>query len=298
MDKYVTCSGQLPVGNHIIHCAPDPPYNGVHGRENLRGILKNSCNIGMAMFGMALGSHKLYDMEQKYGFLQYPNSGLPGEQRCWVQSPAKFNRFTGHVGWSQIQLANIAFGQGISVTPLQLTTAYCAIANGGTLVQPHIVHAIQKGQVITDIPVVTRGQILRPEVANMVKSCLGTVVTDGTGKPAQIAGFDVGGKTGSAQVAGPHGYEAGQYVGSFIGMVPLSKPRLVILCAVFKPQGVHWGAVVAAPVVHDLAKVAMLQMHVTPDDINAPDANNRKTAKKPADGVQQITTTTGQVTQL
>lgn len=298
MDRYVTCTGQLQVGNHIIHCAPDPPYYGVHGRENLRGILKESCNIGMAMFGMQLGSHKLYDMEQKFGFLQYPDSGLPGEQRSWVQSPDKFNRFTGKVGWSEIQLANIAFGQGISVTPLQLATAYCAIANGGTLVKPHIVKSIQTGQKLVDVPTVNEGTIMTPEVAAMVRSCLGTVVQEGTGKPAQIAGFDVGGKTGSAQVAGPHGYEAGQYVGSFIGMVPLNKPRLVILCAVFKPQGVHWGAVVAAPVVHDLAKISMLQMHVTPDDPGAPDANAHKMAKRTPGSSLTTPVQAGQITQL
>ena len=88
---------------------------------------------------------------------------------------------------------------------------------------------------------------ISPEVAAAVRSMLGTVVQDGTGKPAQIAGYSVGGKTGSAQVAGAHGYKSGHFVASFVGMYPLSQPRLVILCAVFEPQGIHWGASVAAP---------------------------------------------------
>ena len=94
---------------------------------------------------------------------------------------------------------------------------------------------------------------------------LGTVVQSGTGKPAQIADFSVGGKTGSAQVSGRHGYENGHFVASFVGMYPLSHPRLVILCAVYEPQGIHWGAAVAAPVVHNIARAAMLQMQITPD---------------------------------
>lgn len=299
MTRIVDCTGVLVVDGHTIHCAPDPPYYGVHGRENLRGILKESCNIGMAMFGMQLGQDKLYAMEQQMGFLEAPNSGLPYEHRCHLQSPYKLNKFTGHVGWSKIQTANIAFGQGIAVTPLQLTRAYCVIANGGTLVQPHIIRAISNGAVMTPTPVATGTTVLKPDVAAMVRSCLGTVVKEGTGEPAQIAGFDVGGKTGSAQVAGGHGYEAGKYVGSFIGMLPLSKPHLVILCSVFNPQGVHWGAVVAAPVVHDLAKLATRQMHLTPDDPAAIDWDNHLTAKRKT-GVQTTLASgqTGQITQL
>ncbi|MGO8673223.1 MAG: peptidoglycan D,D-transpeptidase FtsI family protein [Capsulimonadaceae bacterium] len=271
MNHHVYCSGSMVIGNHVIHCAKDPPYYGVHGDEDLRGVLKESCNVGMAQFGLALGADRLFDFEQKFGFLDEPNSGLPGEVKSHLLPPTEFNRFTGSVGWSKIQLANVSFGQGISVSPLQLATAYCAIANGGFLMQPHIVRAIGDGTIEHAVsPHVVR-RVMDPEVAAAMRSILGTVVQEGTGKPAQIAGFSVGGKTGSAQVAGGHGYEAGHYVSSFIGMVPLSHPRFVILCSVFEPQGVHWGAAVAAPVVHDLAKIATIEMHLTPDDPGAVD---------------------------
>lgn len=265
MDVKVPCNGHLQVGNHVIHEAADG-LTGNLGYQDLRGILRVSSNVGMAQFGLKLGADKLYEFEQKFGFLNTPDSGLPGEERSWLQSPHKYNRFTDKVGWSQIQLANIAFGQGISVTPLQLVTAYGAIANGGILMQPHIIHSeIAKG-VETPIPPHAIRRVISPEVAAAVRSMLGTVVTDGSGKPAQIAGYTVGGKTGSAQVAGPHGYEAGHFVASFVGMIPLSHPRLVILCAVFEPQGLKWGAAVAAPVVHDIEKQAMLEFHIAPDD--------------------------------
>lgn len=263
--KHVYCNGHLPVGNHIIHCAPDPPYYGVHGDEDLRGVLKESCNVGMAQFGFGLGSERLYKYEQLYGFLDQPGSGMPGEAKSQLQSPDLFNRHTGSIGWSKIQLANISFGQGISVTPLQLAAAYGAIANGGTLMRPHIIKAIGQGDKIQQVAPDPIRRVIQPEVAAAVRSLLGTVVQEGTGKPAQIGGFSVGGKTGSAQVSGPRGYEPGHYVASFIGMAPLSHPRFVILCAVFNPKGVHWGAAVAAPVVHDLERIAVREMHLTPD---------------------------------
>jgi stage V sporulation protein D (sporulation-specific penicillin-binding protein) len=279
MNVHVFCSGTLQIGGHTIHCAPDPPDYGVHGDETLRDVLKNSCNIGMAQFGMHLGAEKLYDFERKFGFLNLPGSGLPGEAKSWLLSPEKFNRFTGSVGWSKIQLANVSFGQGISVTPLQLADAYCTIANGGALMQPHIVRAVRSHGVEKPVAPVAIRQVLSPDVSAMMRSILGTVVQDGTGKPAQIAGFTVGGKTGSAQMAGAHGYEAGHFVASFVGLVPLSHPRFVILCAVFEPQGVHWGAAVAAPVVHNIAKAAVMEYGITPDAPDQVDWNDHLSTK-------------------
>ena len=270
MDKYVYCSPTLQVGKHQIHEAADALTKNL-GDQNLRGVLRVSSNVGMAQFGMGLGEARLYEYEQKFGFLDRPNSGLPGEQKPWLQPPDEFNRFTGSTGWSKIQLANISFGQGISVTPLQLAAAYAAIANGGTLMRPHILHAIRDGETETPVAPDPIRRVVSPEVAAAVRSMLGTVVQSGTGEPAQIASYTVGGKTGSAQVAGAHGYESGHFVASFVGLYPLSKPRLVILCAVFEPQGIHWGASVAAPVVHNIAKTALLEMHVPPDDPEAVD---------------------------
>lgn len=264
MNVRVYCSPTLRIGKRVIHEAADELTKNL-GDQNLRGILRVSSNVGMAQFGLKLGADKLYEYEQKFGFLDLPGSGLTGETKSPLTAPNAPNRFTGGIGWSQIQLANIAFGQGISVTPLQLTTAYCAIANGGLLMRPHIVKAIrQGGQDQPVAPEVIR-RVLDPQVAQAVRSMLGTVVQEGTGRPAQIADYSVGGKTGSAQVSGPHGYESGHYVASFVGLYPLSHPRLVILCAVFEPQGIHWGAAVAAPVVHNIARAAMLELQVKPD---------------------------------
>ncbi len=270
MDKYVYCSPTLAIGRHVIHEAADAMTDNL-GSQNLRGILRVSSNVGMAQFGLGLGADNLYHFEQAFGFLDRPGSGLPGEAHSWLRSPDDFNHFTGRVGWSQIQLANISFGQGISVTPLQLAAAYGAVANGGTLMQPHILKAVCDGEAQTPVAPVAVRRVVSPEVAAAVRSMLGTVVQSGTGGTAQIADFTVGGKTGSAQMAGPRGYEPGHFVSSFVGLYPLSHPRVVILCAVFKPQGIFWGAAVAAPVVHDVGRYAMMEMHVPPDDPGAVD---------------------------
>ena len=264
MNTEVYCSPTLQIGKRVIHEAADELTRNL-GSQNLRGILRVSSNVGMAQFGLRLGADKLYTYERKFGFLDLPGSGLPGETKSPLSSPDSPNRFTGGIGWSKIQLANIAFGQGISVTPLQLVTAYCAVANGGNLMRPHIVRAVRRNGQETPNPPETIRRVLDPPVAAAVRSMLGTVVQSGTGKPAQIADFSVGGKTGSAQVSGRHGYENGHFVASFVGIYPLSHPRLVILCAVYEPQGIHWGAAVAAPVVHNIARAAMLQMQITPD---------------------------------
>ncbi len=269
-DSYVYCSPTLKLGKHTIHEAQDALTSNL-GSQNLRGVLRVSSNVGMAQFGLRLGAPRLYDYEQKFGFLDCPGSGLPGEQKSHLRAPAAPNRLTGGTGWSKIQLANISFGQGISLTPLQLAAAYAAIANGGTLMRPHIVKAVRRDGVETPVAPEAVRRVVSPEVAAAVRSMLGTVVESGTGKPAQIADFTVGGKTGSAQVAGRHGYENGHFVASFCGLYPLSRPRLVILCAVFEPQGVHWGASVAAPVVHNIARAAMLQMQIVPDAPGRPD---------------------------
>ena len=279
MDKSVYCSPTLQIGKHLIHEAPDALTNNL-GEQNLRGILRVSSNVGMAQFGLHLGAPKLYEYEQKFGFLDTPESGLPGEAKSSLLAPDAPNKFTGGIGWSKIQLANISFGQGISLTPLQLAAAYGAIANGGVLMQPHIIRAIRRGggQAVPVAPHAVR-RVLDPPVAAAVRSMLGTVVESGTGRPAQVADFSVGGKTGSAQWSGPHGYQEGRFVASFVGLYPLSSPRLVILCAVFQPQGIHWGAAVAAPVVHNIAREALLQMQVPPDAPGRVDWDNHLSEK-------------------
>ncbi|HEY3331704.1 MAG TPA: penicillin-binding protein 2 [Capsulimonadaceae bacterium] len=257
--RHVHCSGSIQIGNHVVHCAKDPPDYGVHGDEVMRDVLKNSCNIGAAQYALHLGSDKLFAYEQGFGFLERPDLGLPGAQRSHLRSPAEKK-------WSQIQLANVGFGQGVSVTPVQLTAAYCTFGNNGYRVFPNIIRGLPAKKPV---------RVIKPEVAKVMLSMLQTVVEDGTGKPAQVEGYNIGGKTGSAQVA-DNGHYGNEYIGSFCGIVPISDPKFVILCAVNRPQGVHWGAVVAAPVVHDVAQQALWYSGISRDATDKVDYADRK----------------------
>jgi cell division protein FtsI (penicillin-binding protein 3) len=262
-DRHVYCSGEFQVGDHIIHCAKDPPLYGVHGDETMRDVLKNSCNIGAAKFALGLGAPSLFAYEKAFGLLDKPNCGLPFAGYCRLPDPAV-------TPWRAIRLANVAFGQGIAITALQLSSVYATIANRGQRVYPRICSDIAPQSPPT--------QVIPGPVADAMLSMLQTVVQQGTGQAAQIGGYSIGGKTGSAQVFDPKLHHYGDnYVGSFCGIVPLSDPKLVILTVVNDPKPVHWGAVVAAPVVHDVAKRALWFMGIKPDSPGTKDYNTKLT---------------------
>lgn len=209
---------------------------------------------------MKLGKEGLYKYEEAFGLYEKPGSGMTGESGGWPDPWEK---------WADIHLANIAFGQGIAVTPLQMAKAYSAIANGGSLMTPLIIKEIRNtdGTVVESFEPKIIRQVVSSEVAHLVSDMLGGVVDEGTGKTAGVEGYSVAGKTGSAEKASTtgRGYAAGKYIASFAGFLPISDPRIVILVAVDEPRKSHWGATVAAPVFHQVAKKAMWHMRVPPD---------------------------------
>ena len=154
-------------------------------------------------------------------------------------------------------------GQGISVTPIQMASAYAAIANGGVWVEPHLVERIG-GQLYNDHK---RRRVVTPKIDKVLKQMLTGVVDEhgATGNAAAIPGYTVAGKTGTAQVPGPHGYTTGKYVASFVGMVPVKKPRLVVLVVVNEPTRGIFGGTVAAPAFAAIAKFDLQHLQVPPD---------------------------------
>ena len=165
--------------------------------------------------------------------------------------------------WSGSTIGNVPIGQGIAVTPIQLAAAYAAIANGGVWIQPHLVERIG-GKPVRDFK---RHRIVAPAVNAALKTMLTGVVDEhgATGNAAAIAGYSVAGKTGTAQKPGPNGYTTGKYVASFVGMVPVEKPRFVVLVTVDEPRGAIFGGVVAAPAFAQIAKFDLQYMGVPPD---------------------------------
>jgi cell division protein FtsI/penicillin-binding protein 2 len=197
-------------------------------------------------------------MIRKFGFGDFTNVEFPGENPGIVPPVNE---------WSGSSLATISFGHGISTTPLALARAYAAIANGGLLVRPRLVHALEdaNGKVIyTYAPEIER-RVISEKTASELRNILRAVVVYGTGNPsAQVPGYTTAGKTGTAQVVENGRYEPGEYVGSFIGYVPAESPRYVILAKIERPRGAYYGGVVAAPIFSALARAAMLHADVMP----------------------------------
>jgi cell division protein FtsI/penicillin-binding protein 2 len=249
---------RLAVGGYTIYNAEDGFLAGSSDSENLEEIIEKSHNVGAAEVGLRIGSRTMFDALVRFGFGEKTRVGLPGESRGIVPELAT---------WSATTLPTIAFGQGISTTPIAIARAYCAIANGGLLLRPRIVAEIldADGHVTTRYETHVERRAIGEGTAAILRSYLRAVVTRGTGNPtAQVPGYTTAGKTGTAQIAENGHYAAGAYVASFVGMIPAERPKFVILVKIERPRGSIYGGVVAAPAFAELAKIAMMHAGVLP----------------------------------
>jgi cell division protein FtsI (penicillin-binding protein 3) len=187
----------------------------------------------------------------RFGFGRKTGIDLPGE------SPGILPSY-----WSGSTIGNVPIGQGVSVTAIQLASVYAAIANRGEWVEPHLVdHVLGR----PPAPV-HRRRILPPGVDDELRTMLKGVVSDqGTAQLAAIPGYTVAGKTGTAQKPGAHGYIPGAYVATFVGMVPASRPSLVVLVTIDEPHGAIYGGIVAAPAFEQIASFDLQYLEVPPD---------------------------------
>ena len=263
-DSHFYCSGTVRIGKHTVRCA----HGEVHRDQTTLDVLRSSCNLAAAHYANLLGPRRLYEYEEAFGFGQKTQAGLPGEEPGLLANPSD---------WSKIQLANIGFGQGISVTPLQLAAAYGAIANDGVWMRPHIVWGERQPGTgkLKPQPVEQGRRVVSAQTARQVRVMLEAVVERGTGKLAQLDGYTCGGKTGTAQIPGKGGY-SGKYVASFIGMAPIKSPKYVVLVAVTAPQGSSYGGVVAAPVFREITEQALLMCRTPRDKAPRPKSKTRR----------------------
>lgn len=222
-------------------------------------ILAYSSNVGAAKIAFKLGEDNVNQILHDFGFGERSGIDVPGEARGIVQARP----------WSDILLANIGFGHGVAVTPLQIANAYAVIANGGFLRKPYIVKAIRDSetQEVTDSKPVTLRQVMSADAAVKMRLMLAGVTSgDGTGLAARVPGFPVAGKTGTAQkvIPGGRGYMKGGYIASFGGFLPANDPKFVIYIAVDHPRKDYYGASVAAPVFSRIAKFAVRRAGLVP----------------------------------
>jgi len=261
-----TCtSAGMRIGKRRVHCPPHPPYGGGHGAVDMPRVIAESCNVGAATIALRIGPGRLYSYIKAFGLLEKPGSGLSGEVSSRLEPPQT---------WPTIKLANIGFGQGVSVTALQMASAYAVIANGGNLIRLQIIRELrdENGRVATQFsPQVVR-RVVSEQTARLVTEMLVGCVNEGTGKPSKIEGYTVAGKTGSAQKASTmgRGYVPGKFVASFMGFLPARNPRIVICVVIDEPRVDHSGAAVAAPVFKEIAQKAMWYLRVPPDQERGP----------------------------
>ena len=231
--------GSIKVENATIHCWK----HGGHGKETFMQVVENSCNPGFVVLGQRLGKNTLFDYINAFGFGKKTGVDLNGEASGIIFDRSK-------VG--PVELATTAFGQGVSVTPIQQVTAVSAAINGGTLYKPYIVKSINEPETNTVIkenkPEKVR-QVISEETSKKVREALENVVANGSGRTSYIDGYRVGGKTGTAQKVENGRYLSNNYILSFIGFLPADNPKVVVYIAIDNPKGtVQYGGTTVGPI--------------------------------------------------
>ena len=252
--KYNTENGQFRIGKRIIR---EAEVKHRWPELTVTDILALSSNIGTSKIALEVGASDLRETLVDFGFGQKSRVELPGEAKGTLHS----------LPWNDHLLANISFGQGISVNLIQLANAYAAIANGGTLHQPFLVLAQREGDKLEVTKPKPLRQVLTPEQASHLRMMLVAATAEGgTGTKARVPGYLVGGKTGTAQKPDPsnRGYLSQAYISSFAGFVPAENPEYVIVVAVDHPKKSYYGSTVAAPVFARLASFLLRRQGVSP----------------------------------
>ncbi|MDY0340726.1 MAG: penicillin-binding protein 2 [Coriobacteriia bacterium] len=244
----------IEAGGRTIHEAHDRPTVS----WTLTDIVTQSSNVGSVKLGLTLGKDGLYDYFSRFGLTEKTGVDFPGEVKGWLGTTDE---------WSPSSLATITFGQGISMTPLQLTRALSAIANGGNLVTPHF---LKEGAVDDEAaPQLATQRAISEETALAMRAVLTDVVNEGTGSGAAIPGYEVAGKTGTAQKArtdGQAGYAKDKYVASFSGFLPADDPRVVIVVNIDEPSNSIYGGTVAAPTFARIAAYCVDHLKIPPGE--------------------------------
>lgn len=241
-DTKGTFSNMTVVQGYEIHTAQDKAF----GEETMTQVLENSDNVAMVSIADQLGNETYYNYIKKFGFGEKTNIDLVSEVNGSLLALKN---------WRDIHRANFSFGQGLSVTPLQMVTAYSAIANGGKLPKPYIVDKIIKAsseEIVTKPKTVQ--EVISSDSANKLTGMLVSVVENGHGKKAKVPGYSVAGKTGTAQIPKPEGgYYEDRHIGSFAGFFPADNPQFAMVVKLDNPKNVDWAESSAAPTFGDIA---------------------------------------------
>jgi cell division protein FtsI/penicillin-binding protein 2 len=252
-DKIDCQMGQITVAGRLIH--DHHPF----GVLTIADALAQSSNVGAIKLGLLVGNESMYDYMKRLGFGSRTGIDLAGESAGQLRT---LNR------WQPSSIGSLAMGQEIGVTPLQMATAYCVLANDGMLVKPHVVRELRSpnGAIVFQAKPESR-RALKPETTQALRNMLEGVTLRGTARKAQLDGYTAAGKTGTAQKIDPrtHAYSATKYIGSFVGFAPVKNPAVVIIVVIDEPQGSYHGGDVAAPVFREIAEQILPDLNISPD---------------------------------
>ncbi len=247
--------GAYRIGRNVVHDVHP------HATLSLQDIVKYSSNIGAAKVGKKVGPAYLYRKLEEFGLGERVGIDCPGETRGSLRPVGR---------WTEIDAVAICFGQGVSMSALQLAVAVSTVANGGLLMKPHLVQRITdtQGRTIKSFePAPLRRVISRENASRLTRMMMRTVEEGGTGVRAAVRGYNAAGKTGTAQKADPAGggYAADKYIASFVGFAPAENPAIAVLVAIDEPQKEHYGGVVAAPVFRRIVRETLRYLKVPPE---------------------------------
>lgn len=243
--KIDTNPGWISINGNIVR---DEDLN--YGVIDVTQVLQKSSNVGVAKMTISLPPKQLWDLLNRVGFGERTQSGFPGEAT---------GSLVNYSHWRPFALATLAFGYGISVTTLQLAQAYSIIAAGGI---SYPITFLKR-----DYPPEGQRKMDAHVAAEMLTMLESVIQTGGTGRLAGIPGYRVAGKTGTAYIAGPNGYDKHKHVASFVGIAPASDPRLVVAVVIYNPQEQHFGGLVAAPVFSHVMEGALRTLNIAPDNL-------------------------------
>jgi len=253
-DDQINCQmGQITVAKRVVH--DHHPF----GLLTIANALEQSSNVAAIKLGLMVGDESMFDYITRFGFGARSGIDLPGESGGILHPLRR---------WSPSSIGSVAIGQEVSVTPMQMASAYAAIANNGVRVPPHLVKEIRSpdGTVVFQ-PKLEQRQVLKPETAMALRGMLEGVTIRGTAKRAQLDGYRAAGKTGTAQKIDPatRTYSKTKFIGSFVGFAPVSNPAIVIIVVIDEPAGAYHGGDVAAPVFRQIAEQILPDLDVMPD---------------------------------
>ncbi|HMK09193.1 MAG TPA: penicillin-binding protein 2, partial [Anaerolineales bacterium] len=231
---------------------------GAWGPQTMIGCMQYSLNVCLAyVASQKLTASPFYSYLTDFGIGQLTGIDLSGEVAGQLRTPR-------HPEWTESDLGTNAFGQGVSVTPIQLITAASAVANGGAMVQPHVVREVASPQGTFRPKPVVLGRPITPEAAHTLTQML-ALSLEGETRRATIAGYQLAGKTGTAQIPGENGYDPKWTIASFLGWGPVDDPRFIILVRLDKPKSSPWGSVVAAPVFQEVVERLVVLLQIPPN---------------------------------